>query len=87
MVAWKILYEKRVQKDLDKLKKSDLEQNAKKLINILKIDPFSLPYEKLVGDLSGLYSRRINIKHRLIYRVLKEEKTVVILAMWSHYGE
>ena len=85
MVAWKILYEKRVQKDLDKLKKSNLEQNAKRLLDVLKKDPFYLPYEKLVGDLSGLYSRRINIKHRLIYKVLKDENIIVVLAMWSHY--
>lgn len=84
---WKILYEKRVQKDLDKLKKAGLVQNAKKIIEELSHDPFSSSYEKLVGDLSGLYSRRINIKHRLVYKIQKQEKIIVVISMWSHYGD
>lgn len=84
---WKILYEKRVQKDLDKLKKLGLDKNAKKLIENLKMDPFSTSYEKLVGDLSELYSRRINIKHRLIYKIQKQDKIIIVISMWSHYGD
>ncbi len=78
---WKILYEKRVQKDLDRLKKLGLDKNAKKLIENLKIDPFSVSYEKLVGDLSGLYSRRINIKHRLVYKIQKQDKIIIVISM------
>ena len=82
---WKILYEKRVQKDLDKLKKAGLEQNAKKIIEDLINDPFSSSYEKLVGDISGLYSRRINIRHR--YRIHKQDKIIVVISMRSYYGD
>lgn len=80
---------RQAQKDLDKLKKSNLSQNASEIVQILKNNPWQNPppYEKLVGNLTGKYSRRINIKHRLVYKVLEEERTVVILSMWSHYDE
>ena len=82
---YKIEYHKKVVKDIEKLKNSNLSNKAKKLIEVLKENPFQNPppYEKLVGDLSGLYSRRINIQHRLVYKV--KENTVQILSMWTHY--
>ena len=83
---WKIVYEKRVQKDLDNLKTVGLDQNARRLIEILKVNPYQLPYEKLIGGLSGFYSRRINLRHRLVYKVIKDEMTVVVISMWSHYA-
>lgn len=84
---YKIVYGKNAVKDIQKLKAAGLEKKAKNLIEIILGDPFRNPppYEKLVGDLSGLYSRRINIKHRLVYQVYEEEKTVKILSMWTHY--
>jgi Txe/YoeB family toxin of toxin-antitoxin system len=85
---WKIKYEKRVQQDWDKLKKHNhLQKNVKKLIETLKNDPFTPKFEKLRGDLEGLFSRRINLKHRLLYKVLKSEETVLIISMWSHYDD
>ena len=86
---YKILYSKDSLKDAKKLSAVKLSNKAKQLINILEINPFQAPppYEKLVGNLAGLYSRRINIKHRLVYQVKEEAKTVRILKMWSHYGE
>ncbi len=76
-------------KDAKKLSSENLAPKAKKLIEILRKDPFQTPppYEKLVGNLSGAYSRRINIQHRLVYQVREEDKVVRILRMWSHYGE
>jgi len=75
------------QKDLVNLKQAGLLMAARELVEIIKENPFQTPppYEKLVGNLAGKYSRRINIKHRLVYSVLEEEKTVIILRMWSHY--
>jgi Txe/YoeB family toxin of toxin-antitoxin system len=85
---WKIKYERRVQQDWNKLKKhNNLQKNVKKLIKILENDPFTPKFEKLRGDLDGLFSRRISLKHRLLYRVLKSEKTVIIISMWSHYDD
>lgn len=77
------------QKDAKKLSQANLDIKAKKLIEILKKDPFQNPppYEKLVGNLKGAYSRRINIQHRIVYEVKEEEKVVRILRMWTHYGE
>lgn len=71
------------------LKQSQLDVKAKKLIEVLKEDPFKMPppYEKLIGDLKGLYSRRINIQHRLVYKVNEEENKVQILSMWTHYEQ
>lgn len=89
MVKYKILYSKEAQKDAKYLSAAGLADKAKELIEIIKGNPFQTPpsYEKLVGNLSGAYSRRINIKHRLVYQVIEETKTVRILRMWSHYGE
>lgn len=84
---YKIIYTKTATKDIPKLKASHLDKNAKALIEILRENPFKIPppYEKLVGDLQGLYSRRINIKNRLVYEVLEEDKIVKIVSLWSHY--
>ena len=86
---YKILYSKDSLKDAKKLSAVKLSRKAKQLIDILEINPFQNPppYEKLVGNLDGLYSRRINIKHRLVYQVKEEAKIVRVLRMWSHYGE
>jgi Txe/YoeB family toxin of toxin-antitoxin system len=87
MVMWKILYSKHAIKDAEKIVKSGLKEKTTFLIDILKNDPFQKPppYEKLIGDLSGAYSRRINIQHRLVYEVFQEQKMVRILRMWTHY--
>jgi len=87
MAKYRILYSKAALKDAKKLKAAHLDKKAKDLIDVLKEDPFRNPpaYEKLVGDLSGAYSRRINIQHRLVYEVRQEDRTVRILRMWSHY--
>ena len=84
---WTIRYSKQALKDSKKIKQSNLKQVVIDLIEILKLNPFQTPppYEKLVGDLAGKYSRRINIQHRLIYEVFEKEKTVRILRMWTHY--
>lgn len=84
---WELRYTKQAQKDAKKLASSNLRGQAERLLEILKRDPFSNPppFEKLVGDLSGSYSRRINIQHRLVYQVYVEEKTVKIIRMWTHY--
>ena len=89
MVEYKILYSKLAQKDAKILSGANLQNKAKELIEIIKKDPFQNPppYEKLVGNLSGAYSRRINIQHRLVYEVREEDKVLRILRMWSHYGE
>lgn len=88
-MKYKILYSKMAQKDAKKLSQANLDIKAKKLIEILKKDPFQNPppYEKLVGNLNSAYSRRINIQHRIVYEVKEEEKVVRILRMWTHYGE
>ena len=84
---YKIVYTKSAIKDIPNLKSAHLDKNVKALIEVLKENPFQNPppYEKLVGDLQGAFSRRINIKHRLVYKVYEEEKTVQIVSMWSHY--
>lgn len=84
---WELRYTKQAQKDAKKLASSNLRGQAERLLEILKRDPFSNPppFEKLVGDLSGSYSRRINIQHRLVYQVYVEERTVKIIRMWTHY--
>jgi Txe/YoeB family toxin of toxin-antitoxin system len=89
MVEYKILYSKFALKDAKKLTSANLSQKAKELIEIIKQNPFQNPppYEKLVGNLNGAYSRRINIKHRIVYEVRQKDKVVRILRMWSHYGE
>ncbi len=89
MVKYKVLYSKLAQKDAKKLSNANLASKAKDIIEILKNNPFQNPppYEKLVGNLNGAYSRRINIKHRMIYEVREVDKVVRISRMWSHYGE
>lgn len=84
---WEIEYTKQAVKDLEKIKQAGLTDSVKKLIEVLKANPFQNPppYEKLVGDLSGAYSRRINIKHRLVYSIDKDKQRVRILRMWTHY--
>jgi len=84
---YKIYYTKSALKDIPKLKAAKLDRTAKALINLICENPFKIPppYEKLVGDLQGLYSRRINIKNRLVYEVLKEEKAIKIVSLWTHY--
>lgn len=86
-MTWKVVYTKQAQKDARKLASSGLKNKAQILIDILKDDPYSTPpaFEKLIGDLSGAYSRRINIQHRIVYQILDAEKVVKILRLWSHY--
>jgi Txe/YoeB family toxin of toxin-antitoxin system len=87
LVSWQLVFAKHAQKDAQKLAASGLKPKAQELLAIVKNNPFQNPppYEKLVGDLSGAYSRRINIQHRLVYEVLQDEKTIKVLRMWSHY--
>lgn len=82
-----IVYTKRAVKDIPKLKSAKLDKKARTLIDLLRKNPFQSPppFEKLVGDLQGACSRRINIQHRLVYQVLEEEQTVKIISMWTHY--
>ena len=86
-MTWKVVYTKQAQKDAKKLASSGLKSKAEVLIDILKEDPYQSPpsFEKLIGDLSGAYSRRINIQYRLIYQVSESEKIVKVLRLWSHY--
>jgi toxin YoeB len=85
--SWRVVFTKQAQKDARKLARSGLRDKAKDLLDILRTDPRQSPppFEKLVGDLSGAYSRRINIQHRLVYQVLDEERTVKVIRMWTHY--
>jgi len=87
MVKWKLVYTPQAQKDAKKLARSGLRANAEALLEVLEENPFRRPppYEELLGDLSGAYSRRINIQHRLVYQVLKRERVVKVLRMWTHY--
>lgn len=87
MVNYKIVYTKMAVKDIEQLKQAGLAAKAKKLVDIVENNPFQNPppYEKLVGDLKGIYSRRINVQHRFVYEVLEEERTVKIIRMWKHY--
>ena len=87
MVNYKVVYTKNAAKDISKLKAANLANKAQNLVELIKENPFQNPppYEKLLGNLSGLYSRRINIQHRLVYEVLEDIKTVKIISMWSHY--
>ena len=89
MVEYKVLYSKPAQKDAKKLSSAGLHVKAKELIEIIKKDLLQNPppYEKLVGKLSGAYSRRINIQHRLVYELRESDKVVRVLRMWSHHGE
>jgi toxin YoeB len=86
-VSWKLYFTKQAQKDARKVAYSNLRPQTEKLLEILKANPFQNPppYEKLVGDLEGAYSRRINIHNRLVYQVLKDSRSVKIIRMWTHY--
>jgi toxin YoeB len=86
-VNWELVFSKYAQKDAAKLVSSGLKNKAQELLEILKKNPFQNPppFEKLIGDLNGAYSRRINIQHRLVYEVLEKEKIIKVLRMWSHY--
>ncbi len=86
-MSWSVVYAKHAVKDAKKLAASGLKAKAQQLLAILENDPFQNPppYEKLIGDLAGAYSRRINIQHRVVYEVFLKEKTVRVLRMWSHY--
>lgn len=87
LVIYSIVYTKKSIKDIDNLKQSGLDKKVKSLIEIIKNNPFQTPppYEKLQGDLQGAYSRRINIKHRLVYEVFEDKKIIKIISMWTHY--
>jgi len=87
MEKWNLVYTKQAKKDARKLAASGLKNKAQELLEVLKTNPFKRPppFEKLVGDLSGAYSRRLNIQHRIVYQVYKEECTVKAISMWTHY--
>jgi toxin YoeB len=87
-VSWALVFAKHAQKDAQKLAASGLKDKAQTLLSVLRDNPFQNPppYEKLVGDLAGACSRRINIQHRLVYQVLEEARAVKVLRMWTHYG-
>lgn len=86
-MSWKVVFTKQAQKDAKRLNSAGLRSKADTLIEILKDDPYKNPppFEKLIGDLSGAYSRRINIRHRLVYQILDQERVVKIIRMWTHY--
>lgn len=86
-MSWQLAFAKHAQKDAPKLASAGLKPKAQELLALIQENPFQNPppYEKLVGDLAGAYSRRINIQHRLVYEVLAEQHTVKVLRMWSHY--
>ncbi|MDO3385355.1 Txe/YoeB family addiction module toxin [Gilvimarinus sp. SDUM040013] len=86
-MTWKLYYTKQAQKDARKLASSGLKSKAQELLQIIEQDPYRKPppYEKLVGDLAGAYSRRINIQHRLVYQVVEEDKAIKVLRLWTHY--
>ncbi|MCG2813479.1 MAG: Txe/YoeB family addiction module toxin [Thermodesulfovibrionales bacterium] len=87
LVIWKIVYTKQARKDAKKISASGLRPQTERLITILEENPYHdpPPFKKLVGDLEGAYSRRINIQHRLVYEILDEIKTVKVIRMWTHY--
>ena len=86
-MTWRVVYTKRAQKDAKKLAAAGLKSKTQALLELLAEDPFRHPppFEKLIGDLKGAYSRRINIQHRLVYQVMEEEQIVKVLRLWSHY--
>ena len=87
MKPWRVIFTPQAAKDAKKLRRSGLKPKAEVLLEILRTDPFQSPppFEKLLGDLAGAYSRRINIHHRLVYQVLRRERMVKVLRMWTHY--
>jgi Txe/YoeB family toxin of toxin-antitoxin system len=88
VVKWRIVYTKQARKDAKKLSSSSLREQAEELLEILSNNPYQSPppFEKLLGDLSGAYSRRINVQHRLVYQVVDDERVVKVIRMWSHYS-
>ena len=86
-MKWRVVFTKQAQKDAKKLAAAGLRSRAERLLNILRENPYQTPppFEKLVGDLAGAYSRRINIQHRLVYEILNKEKVVKVIRMWTHY--
>jgi toxin YoeB len=86
-VSWTVVFTKQARKDAKKLSASGLKSKAEAIIQILRENPYQVPpsYEKLVGDLAGAYSRRINIQHRIVYQILEDEKTAKVIRMWTHY--
>ena len=86
-MSWRLVFTKQAQKDAKKIAKSGLRPTVVRLLDILRQDPYQNPpsFEKLVGDLAGAYSRRINITHRLVYQILDDLKTVKMIRMWTHY--
>jgi toxin YoeB len=86
-VSWRVVFTRQAVKDSKKIARSNLKTKAQELLSLLNQDPFQNPpqFEKLVGDLEGAYSRRINIQHRLVYQVLEHERVVKVLRMWTHY--
>ena len=86
-MTWRLVYTKQAQKDAKKLASSGLKPKAQELLALVAEDPYRKPppFEKLIGDLTGAYSRRINIQHRLVYQVIEDERVVKILRLWSHY--
>ncbi len=86
-MSWRLVFTKQAQKDAKKIARSGLKPAASRLLEILRKDPYQSPppFEKLVGDLSGAYSRRINIRHRLVYQILDDIETVKVIRMWTHY--
>lgn len=85
--TWQLVFTKQAQKDARRISSAGLQSKAERLLSVLAHDPFEKPppFEKLLGDLKGAYSRRINIQHRLVYQVLEQEHTVKVLRMWTHY--
>ena len=88
LVTWSLVFTKQAQKDARKLAASGLQAKAREILTIVARDPFQNPppYEKLVGDLAGAYSRRINIQHRIVYQVFAAERTVKVIRLWTHYA-
>lgn len=86
-MSWEIVFTKQAQKDAKKLASAGLKKKAKQILEVITENPYQNPppYEKLVGDLSGAYSRRINIQHRLVYQVYEDERVVKVLRLWTHY--
>jgi toxin YoeB len=87
MVKWKLVYTKQAQKDAKKISAANLKDKTIEVLNVLEENPFKSPppYEKLVGDLTGAYSRRINIQHRVVYQIYEKERIIKIIRMWTHY--
>jgi len=88
-VSFRVVFTKQAQKDAKKIARTNLKAKAAELLEILKEDPFQSPppFEALVGELKGAYSRRINIQHRLVYQVLEDQRVVKVIRMWTHYGD